>query len=100
MDEFFGVLTPALLIAVISGVVQWAKITWKFDGLKADLLSLALNYLLLTAYHIITTYLYNPPASGWETAWVIFTALVYPLLGWLMATGIYYKVIKPVAGSG
>lgn len=95
MVEFFGEIGPALLVAIISGVVQFVKDKAGWQGGQVDAFAIILNYLVFTPYTVITVFRANPSISGWDMAWVGFTALIYPLLAWLLGAGYYYKIIKP-----
>lgn len=95
MVEFFGEIGPALLVAIISGVVQFIKDKTGWQDGQVDAFAIILNYLVFTPYTVIAAFRANPSISGWDTAWVGFMALIYPLIAWLLGAGYYYKIIKP-----
>jgi hypothetical protein len=93
MEEFFGVVTPALLVALVSFITEWIKDVMKWDNWKADVTCYALSNLFLVPFFIISTFRITPPETSWDLAWLVFTALVYPFLGWIFAGGYYAKFI-------
>ena len=96
MSEFFGPLSPAVLVAIVTGLTQAVKSWLDLDGKIVKALALALSYLFLAPYHVINQWLVAPPEDTAQIAWVVFQALVYPLLGWLTATGAYHLVLQPL----
>jgi hypothetical protein len=99
MESFFGAITPALLVAIITAIVQWAKIRFLLSELIAEVMSLGLSYIILGAYHVIVTLQTAPPQSGIDIAWLVFQTAIYPILGWFMVQGIYYKIVRPLQAS-
>ena len=95
MEQFFGTISPALLVAGVTAATQKLKQWFGLDGKRVEMLALALSYIALVPYQIITVYLEAPPIGAAEIAWLVFQALFYPVLGWLMAVGSYHLVIKP-----
>ena len=96
MEQFFGPISPAVLFAVVTGLTQVTKSLANLDGKAVKLVALAWSYLLLAPYHVIDRWLIAPPSSTAETARLVFEALVFPLIGWLTATGAYHLVLQPL----
>lgn len=94
MEEFFGAITPALLVAIVSFVTEMVKKYTGWEDWKADLTTLVFSYLVLVPFYIISTFRINPPNNTWDLAWVIFTAAIYPVLGWIFAGGYYSKFLQ------
>jgi hypothetical protein len=80
MEEIFGKLSPLLLIAMIAGLVEFAK-RFKIEGNASLALSLGLGVLFGTGYQLS---LATPTTfAGW------FTLAVFDILFGLVTSGLY-----------
>jgi hypothetical protein len=78
MSTLFGPLTPLVLLAMIAGLVQFAK-SFEIQGKALTALSLALGVVLAIGYQVAEMY----AAMQW------FTIVVYGVLFGLTAAGLY-----------
>jgi len=95
METFYGEITPALIAGVIAFIAQRLKVVLKFEGIKADLLVLGLSYLVMSPYQVIVSWMFTPPATDPEVAWLVFKACFYPIMSWVMSAGFYNKLATP-----
>ena len=88
MQEFFGVITPIMIMTFASGLTQWIKREYpELSRRKIQLIAGAINYALLTPFTLITV--------SSISAMIIFEALFYPAIAWGFSVGFYELVINP-----
>jgi len=94
MQELFGPITGSTLVFVVTLLTQFVKQHFSFSARQVQLIALLFSIILVVPYHVITALMVQPDWAAVELAYMVFSAIVYGLLGWLAAIGAY-EVIKP-----
>ena len=86
MEEVFGPITPFLINMVVALLTQYIKTNFTLDGKKVQFVALAFSAVFIVPYQLLLL--------GEITALGIYSAVVYSLLGWLSAIGLYEVASK------
>ncbi len=81
MSEYFGPITPFLIVGIVTALTQFTKQWTGFDGWKAALIALAWSFVLIAPYHLLVAEKLTPL--------VFYEAVLYTILGALTSAGLY-----------
>ena len=95
MSQVFGDVSPFLVMVVVTLLTQYVKNKLNLDGLKVQASALGFSILLIGGYQIV----YNWPDAISAQAFLqlAFGALIYSILGWMTAIGMYEVASKGIA---
>ena len=86
MEDIFGTITPFALITLVTLLTQYIKNTFKLEGWKTQIPALVMSFAFIVPFELFT--------ADKITAIVVFKAIVYSLLGWASAIGVYEVASK------
>jgi hypothetical protein len=86
MEEVFGPITPFVINMVVALLTQYIKTNFALDGKKVQFVALGFSVLFIVPFQLLN--------AGEISALGIYAAIVYSLLGWLSAIGLYEVASK------
>lgn len=86
MEEVFGPITPFAINMVVALLTQYVKANFALSGQKVQFVALGFSALFIIPFQLLTT--------GCITALGVYAAIVYSLLGWFSAIGLYEVASK------
>lgn len=89
MDQVFGVVSPFMVMMVVTLLTQWVKVNFTLTSRQIQLVALGWSLLLINAYQLLTVDDITPFA--------IFSSILFALLGWFTAIGMYEVTAKQLA---
>ena len=96
MYELFGPITGSTLVFIVTLLTQFVKQYFnKFTERQVQFLALLFSVILTVPFHVITAFMAQSDMSGIQIAYMVFSSVVYGLLSWLTAIGVYEVAIKP-----
>lgn len=90
MEQVFGAVGPFTIMVVISLLTQWTKNNFTLSGKQVQFVALGFALVLITAFQLLTAPI---------TPFGIFSGVIYSLLGWFSAIGMY-EVANKQLGRG
>ena len=90
MEQVFGAVSPFTIMVVISLLTQWVKSNFTLTGKQVQFVALGFAFVLITAFQLITAPI---------TAFGIFSGVIFSILGWFSAIGMY-EVANKQLGKG
>lgn len=91
MEEYFGPITPFLIVGIVTALTQLTKQWANLDGWKAALVALCWSFLLVAPYHLLSAEVLKP--------YTFYEAILYTILAALTSAGLY-SVVKSVFVRG
>ena len=89
MTEVFGPITGGTLIFLVTILTNYLKLQFKeLTSRQVQFLALAFAFVLVP-FHVITTLMTGDVTTSLDIALMSFEALIYWVLGWLTAIGVY-----------
>lgn len=87
MEKIFGDVTPILIMAVVSMLVQFVKAKTALDGIRVQFVALGFSVILIGLYQML--YSWPESATVLSVARLAFASLIYSILGWFTSIGMY-----------
>jgi hypothetical protein len=86
MEQVFGAVTPFSIMMVVTLLTQWIKANYTLTARQVQYVALAFSLVLIVAFQLLTV-------EGID-AFAVFSALIFALLGWFAAIGMYEVATK------
>jgi hypothetical protein len=87
MEEVFGPVTPFVINTVVALLTEFVKKNIPgIDGQKVQFVALGFSALFIIPFQLLS--------AGEVTALGVYAAIVYSLLGWFSAIGLYEVATK------
>lgn len=90
MSQVFGAVTPFTIMMVVTLLTQWVKSNYTLTPRKIQFVALGFSLVLITSYELLTT-----PIN----AFTVFSALIFSIMGWFAAIGMYEVATKQRSGG-
>jgi len=84
MQEYFGPITPFIIIGVVTALTQFTKQWAKLEGWRAALVAFGWSFLLVAPYHILIAV-----SADALVPFTFYEALLYTILAALTSAGLY-----------
>jgi hypothetical protein len=87
MEEVFGPVTPFVINTLVALLTEFVKRNFPaLEGQKIQFVALGFSLLFIVPFQLLT--------AGSVTALGVYAALIYSLLGWFSAIGLYEVAAK------
>ena len=86
MEQIYGAVTPFTVMMIVTLLTQWVKSAWTLTSKQVQLVALGFSFLFITTYQLLTI----PDI----TPFAVFASILYALLGWFSAIGMYEVASK------
>jgi len=86
MEQIYGAVTPFTVMMIVTLLTQWVKSAWTLTSKQVQLVALGFSLLFIAVYQLLTI----PDI----TPFAVFASILYALLGWFSAIGMYEVATK------
>lgn len=90
MAEVFGPISPFVITLIVTLLTQWTKSNFALTERQVQFVALGYSAIFITTFELLTQIDSGAPFTGL----LVFGAIVYALMGWFSAIGMYEVASK------